>query len=92
MKPYKTLVKDMYVDGLSNIKYAKKHNMDRGSVEYLKKKLFYTFAGMLAKYDLAQISVDEFIENEGVTGIEELQDNDLKVQIFDLLEKAHLLK
>lgn len=92
MKPYLTLVKDMYINGLSNIKYAEKHNIDRGSVEHQKKKLFYVFAGMLAKYDLAQIAVDDFLESEEYTTLKELETSDIKVQIFDLLEKANLIK
>jgi len=92
MKPYLTLVKDMYINGLSNIKYAEKHNIDRGSVEHQKKKLFYVFAGMLAKYDLAQIAVDEFLESEKYITLKELETSDIKAQIFDLLEKANLLK
>jgi hypothetical protein len=92
MKPYATLVKDMYINGLSNIKYAQKYGINRGSVEQQKKKLFYVFAGMLAKYDLSQIAVDKFLESEDYITLKELEESDLKVQIFELLEKANLLK
>jgi|GEM_PF-5709472 len=88
---YHSLVRDIYLTGLSNIDYAKKHNINRGSVEHQKHKLHDVFADFMAMHDLAQCTADEMIEGDLVMDADMFKSAELKMKVFEMLEEAKLL-
>lgn len=53
LNPYNAIFKGRFMEGLSIRKYAEATNMNRGSVEYLQKKLFTALAEQLEARDKA---------------------------------------
>lgn len=53
LKDYSGYFKERFVDGLSIRKYAQAHNLNRGSVDYIQKKLFTALAAELKARDEA---------------------------------------
>ena len=51
LSEYKDFVKGCFFDGQSIREYAAAHNLNRGSVEYMRKKFFQDFAYLLAQRD-----------------------------------------
>jgi len=51
LSEYKDFVKGCFFDGQSIREYAAAHNLNRGSVEYLRKKFFRDFAYLLERRD-----------------------------------------
>ena len=51
LKDYSGYFKERFVDGLSIRKYAQAHNLNRGSVDYIQKKLFTALAAELKVRD-----------------------------------------
>lgn len=70
---------------------AQKHNIAKGSVEHRCKKAIYMFAGLLARFNLAQVVFDEIFE-EQIIDIQEIEDKVIKDKIFELLEKSGILE
>ena len=91
LKNYHDLIIERFLKGISIRKYAKKHNMAKGSVEHQTKKARYIFAGLLARYDLAQAVFDEIFEEQAID-LQEIEDQAIKDQIFTLLEKSGILE
>lgn len=91
LKNYHGLIVERFLKGISIREYAKKHNMAKGSVEHQTKKARYIFAGLLARYDLAQAVFDEIFEDQAID-LQEIEDQGTKEQIFTLLEKSGILE
>lgn len=91
LQQYKELINERYIKGVSIRQYAQKHNISKGSVEHRCKKAIYMFAGLLAKFNLAQVVFDEIFE-EQIIDIQEIEDKVIKDKIFELLEKSGILE
>jgi len=66
LSDYKDFVKECFFDGQSIREYASAHNLNRGSVEYMRKKFFRDFAYLLERRD----------KTEGVVRIKRNEDGD----------------
>ena len=53
LAPYQNYFRERFVDGLSIRRYAKAHQLNRGSVDYLQKKLLTALAQLLKERDEA---------------------------------------
>lgn len=91
LKNYHGLIVERFLKGISIREYAKKHNMAKGSVEHQTKKARYIFAGLLARYDLAQAVFDEIFEEQAID-LQEIENQAIKDQIFTLLESSGILE
>ena len=65
LSEYKDFVKGCFFDGLSIREYASAHNLNRGSVEYLRKKFFRDFAFLLERRDKTEGVVRIGRDNDG---------------------------
>lgn len=90
LKQYRELIIERFYKGISIRDYAKIHNIAKGSVEHNTKKALYIFAGLLARYDLAQIVFDEIFEEDTIN-LQEIEDQSIKDQIFTLIESSRIL-
>lgn len=91
LKNHHDLIIERFLKGVSIREYAKKHKIAKGSVEHQTKKALYIFSGLLAKYDLAQVVFDEIFEEQAID-LQEIEDQEIKEQIFTLLEKSGILE
>ena len=53
LAPYQNYFRERFVDGLSIRRYAEVHQLNRGSVDYLQKKLLTALAQLLKERDEA---------------------------------------
>ena len=90
LKQYKVLITERFIKGMSIRDYAKKYSISKGSVEHQTKKAVYMFAGLLARFNLAQVVFDEIFE-EQLIDLQEIEDKIIKDKIFELIEQSGIL-